>query len=184
MQIHLTKKLSNLLGIQPEPIEPEHAECSSMGVWYANIFEVEYDPYLTHRENNLCLLMVNTESLMSCSMSISEELSIEHFLMELPSFMNSFFESYGFDSLQLSYLERISREIIFAKATDRSMIGFMRAFAYDHASRIRDESSTELPLDSCVSSWDINRVSRAELAKQSPVDSAKIIVSQAMRRAI
>ena len=184
MQIHLTKKLCKLLGVQPELVEKKHTECSTLGVWYANIFEVEYDPYLSHRENSLYLLLVNTESLVSFSMSIPEELTVEHFFMELPPIMIGIFDSYGFNSRQLAYIDQLSREIVFTKAIDGSMLGYLRAFAYDHADQIREESNLESLLNSSMLNWDINRISRPDLAKQNPIACAKRLVNQALRRAI
>lgn len=184
MQIYLTKKLSDLLGVQPEPVEDVQSEGPSLDVWYANVFEVEYDPYLSHRGNSSSLLMVHADSLMSFSMSIPEELSVEHFRSELPDYMIGVFVSYGFNSRQLAYVERMARELTFSKASNSSMLGYLRALAFDHADRIRDESYGHKSQDTLASMFDINRVRRSGLVKQSPVDSVKSIVNQAMRRAI
>jgi len=184
MHIHLTKKLSKLLGVQLETVEEDHSDHPSLDVWYANVFEVEYDPYLTHRENSSSLLMVNTESLMSFSMFIPEELSVEQFRSELPEHMISVFKGYGFNSRQLDYIERMARELNFFKASNRSMLGYLRSFAFDHADRIRDESYVENSPKVLVSKFDVNRIRRSGMVKQSPIDSAKCIVNTAMRRAI
>lgn len=182
MQIHCTKRLSNLLGLTPETNSAQCFESYPLGIWYANIFDVNFDPYLSHRENSQYLLMLNTESLLSLSISIPDELSCDQFVTEIPTHMNEFFTTCGFTKNEIAYLKNTQKEYYFTKATNKSMLGFLRSLADDHAKAIRDHARIDSLLDRTATIVAINKQKRDRLVAGNAISSAKQIINTTLRR--
>jgi len=136
LEVHCTKKLRNLLGLNIDSYPVVESEVTTLGSWYANIFNVEYDPYLYDKANESYLLMINTDSLLSFCIHIPEELSIAIFIAELPEYIKSCFIENNFTQRQMDYLLPGFREVGISKAVDRSMLGYLRSFAYDYEDQI------------------------------------------------
>ncbi len=178
MQIHCTKRLSDLLGIAPETNSGHCLETYPLGIWYANIFDVKYD---RDREADSYLLMLNTDSLLSMSLSIPEELSTDEFIAELPIQLDQFFKDCDFTSSELTYLKNTQQEVHFTKAGNRSMLGYLRSFAKTHSKKIRQQYRSDTVLRDNQAIVDINRLRRDGLIAANPINTAKQIIKTTLR---
>ena len=178
MQIHCTKRLSTLLGIRPESNSGHGLETYPLGIWYANIFDVKYDP---NRDSDAYLLMLNTDSLLSLSISIPDELTTDQFVMELPAQMDQFFKTCGFSSSEITYLELTQKEVYFTKASNRSMLGYLRSLARIHSKQIRDKYRLDPARYRIIDTLDINQQRREGLIASNPINSAKQIIKTTLR---
>jgi len=50
LEVRCTKKLCNLLELSIDQHSISREETTVLGVWYGNIFNVEYDPYLYDKD--------------------------------------------------------------------------------------------------------------------------------------
>lgn len=178
MQIHCTKRLSKLLGISPETNSRQCQETYPLGIWYANIFDVKY---ALDRAADSYLLMLNTDSLLSLSLSIPEELSTDEFIAELPTQLDAFFKACDFTSNELAYLKNTQQEVHFAKASNKSMLGYLRSFANSHSKKIREQYRSDTTFRDNQAMVDINRLRRDGLIAANPISSAKQIIKTTLR---
>lgn len=181
LQINCTKKLIQMLGVPQGGTSSNSEESQNLGVWYANIFTVEFDPYLSNEYTHQYLLLVNDQSLLSFYVRIPDEFSGEQFLEELPQCFEKCFQDNKFTTKQIRYLQQSYREIHLAVAKNRSMLGYLRSYAMDYASEIRGIYHDRFAGDE---NWslNLNELSRPNLIKSTPATTAEYIVSQAMQR--
>jgi len=188
LELHCTKKLRELLGVDLSGYEAVEAEASTLGVWYANIFKVEYDPYLYSLKDESYLLMVNQDSLLSFYIHIPEELSLGVFVSELPGWVEACLIENGFTPRQMKLLLPEFQQVTISKAADRSMIGYLRSFAFDYETQILrnaeyDFSELKKTRIGRILSMGPNDMPRNGLLKPTPKRTARFLASSAVRRA-
>ena len=188
LEIHCTKKLRELLGVDSSGHQIVEEEPSTLGCWYANIFKVEYDPYLYRQADESYLLMINRESLLSFYVHIPEELSLDVFVSEIPEWVESCLVENGFTHRQMKVLMPEFQQVAISKATDRSMIGYLRSFAFDYESLIlrKTEYETEEFKRTRIDRFLLkgpNEMSRKGLLKPTAKRTARFMASSAVRRA-
>jgi len=91
LEVNCTAKLRKLLRVDISLYSMVEAEATTLGVLYANISDVEYDPYSFGKAKESFLLMINRDSLLSFYVHIPEELPLEISNSELPGYAQSFF---------------------------------------------------------------------------------------------
>ena len=188
LEVLCTKKLCELLGVESSGHQIVEQEPSTLGRWYANIFKVEYDPYLFSQADESYLLMINRDSLLSFYVHIPEELSLDVFVSELPEWIEACLVENGFTHRQMKVLLPEFQQVAISKAADRSMIGYLRSFAFDYESLILRKAQYEAKkykstrIDRFLLRGP-NEMSRKGLLKPTAKRTARFIASSAVRRA-
>ncbi len=181
LTINCTKKLVSLLDISNTLDRQIESKERSIWIWYGNTFQVEYDPYLWNKETETYLLLVNSQSLLSFSVRIPDELTYDLFLEELPQYFKQCLLDARFTKKQTDFFMQSFKQVSFSKNKCQSMTGYLRSLAFDYQDIIRSNSPYENG-DSfrCNrgNANQVNNITRKELLKGTPAKTAKYLIQQ------
>ncbi len=174
LHIFCTKKLADSIGLTLTTPGDSKAIGEVHSSWHANLFEVVFDPYLSDEYPHTYLLLVNNESLLSFYVRVPDTLDTAMLLQELPEHFSQYFLKNGFNRAQINALSSAYREVQFSRATDRSLLGYLRSYAMDYSNEIRRK---EYGLNdySEYTEFDLNTLSKRRLNNQTPLQVAKTI---------
>jgi len=117
-----------------------------------------------------------------------EELSQEMFIAEIPIYINKCLVDNGFSRRQIDFLMKSYKNVGVSKATNRSMLGYLRSLAFDYESQIL--RATPYDHDGEVGSARTeveikgpNDIKRQGLIKPTAKRAARALASEALRHA-